>query len=173
MTSRAHADEELRHVFAKRKRDDPPRRRFELAPDEDRRPKSGRFESVDKPEPECVGRKIDQKEADALVQKWLAQVTERRTESGPAFDPVDDEDDPDVLAQHLIDAMEKVVIEKEQMKDIHSRRDLSTDLLRDIRRSQGDLRLDAIRTTLNQLGYTRSKYQKIFHDAFVQSCLPM
>lgn len=50
---------------------------------------------------------------------------------------------------------------------------LSTDLLRDMRQCTGDLTMDAIARVLNNMGYVRSEFQAMFHEAFIQACLPM
>lgn len=57
-------------------------------------------------------------------------------------------------------AFAKMTVDAREACQVRSRTDLSGDLLRDQRRCVGDQRMDAIRRTLNSLGYTRSKYQK-------------
>lgn len=64
----------------------------------------------------------------------------------------------------------KEVLERRQ---VSTRENLSKDLLRDIRRCTGDIRLEKIRQTLNSMGYTRSQFQRCFHDAFIRACLPL
>jgi len=58
--------------------------------------------------------------------------------------------------------------EADDLQLIRTRNALSTDLLRDVRHVKGDTRLAAIRQCLNNMGYTRSTFQMIFHDNFIQ-----
>lgn len=55
---------------------------------------------------------------------------------------------------------------------LYTRVHLATDKLvgADIR--QGDLRLAKIRKCLTEMGYTRSQFQELFHNKFIQACLP-
>ena len=60
---------------------------------------------------------------------------------------------------------------KKRMR-IRSRLEVSTDALRDMRSSMGELRYRRIQAMLNNFGVTRSNDQKRFHAAFLQACLP-
>ena len=99
-------------------------------------------------------------------------------EAVPAADPTkavygaegtDLDDELDAFSREL----EKLTLDADARLTIRSRETLCSDLLRDIARSGGDLRLEAIRKTLGSLGYHRSKQQKIFHNAFIKACLPI
>jgi len=56
---------------------------------------------------------------------------------------------------------------------LQTRLDISTDPLRDLGHSQGDVKLQNIRYWLNNLkGWVRSADQKLFHEHFLAACLP-
>lgn len=57
--------------------------------------------------------------------------------------------------------------------EIRMRVDLSMDPLRDHKRCEGDIKLQKLYQCLNNLGYTRSEFQELFHEKFIQACLPI
>lgn len=63
--------------------------------------------------------------------------------------------------------------EAKQRMRLSTAQALSTDLLRDVRQCAGDLTMDAIARALNNMGCVRSEFQAMFHEAFIQACLPM
>jgi hypothetical protein len=89
------------------------------------------------------------------------------------FDEIADDNEADSMYDAMLQSMQEEAKEAQAALHIRTRQDLSTDLLRDQKRCMGDLRLEGIRKTLNQMGYTRSQFQKMFHDAFIAACLPM
>jgi hypothetical protein len=82
-------------------------------------------------------------------------------------------DDADRLYEKMLGLAIATEKEASDALKINDRHTLSTDPLRDIKHCAGDRRLEAIRFTLNNLGYTRSQFQKLFHTHFIQACLPI
>lgn len=77
------------------------------------------------------------------------------------------------LWDDMITDFDALVQKADDGRNLFLRADLSADPLRDIRISKGDENMAAIRVTLNQLGYIRSVHQKMFHEKFIQACLPI
>jgi hypothetical protein len=73
----------------------------------------------------------------------------------------------------MITTMKRRVAEATERRLLQSRETVSTDRLRDQRQCAGDLKLDAIRKCLGQMGYTPSQFQRLFHNAFIRACLPL
>lgn len=82
-------------------------------------------------------------------------------------------DDADQLYEKMLQLAITSEKEASDALKINDRHTLTTDPLRDIKHCAGDKRLEAIRYTLNNLGYTRSQFQKLFHTHFIQACLPI
>jgi hypothetical protein len=78
----------------------------------------------------------------------------------------------DEIHDDLVASFKKATIAADELRDIRTRTDLSTDLLRDLRQCGGDRRLANIQRILNSCGVTRSVHQKQFHEAFINACLP-
>lgn len=77
------------------------------------------------------------------------------------------------LAETMLKDLLKAESEAEAREEVHTRADLSTDRLRDIRRCAGDLIVDRMRAMLNSLGLVRSTHQKQFHEYFLRAILPL
>lgn len=73
----------------------------------------------------------------------------------------------------IVEQFRAVEVDADARRDVRSRADLSSDLLRDLRRSNGDMRLDTLQRTLNSMGYQRHRNQKRFHEAFTDATLPI
>lgn len=73
---------------------------------------------------------------------------------------VDAEEENDAFTASLCKQFEQECKVIDDSQSIQTRAELSADLLKEQRRSGGDQRLEAIRHTLNSLGYTRSHFQK-------------
>ena len=159
---------------------------------EDRNPLGGRFSNADKdafdaqckPQPirdpmraEAEGRAmwLERQRTKAPMPRTpdeeMAEAFERARLSDPT--EVDESDSIDALYQALVDEMHEEAETAGRARIVHSREELSTDPTMALRHCDGDRKLDAIRRLLNSLGYTRSQYQRMFHDAFIRACLPM
>lgn len=93
-----------------------------------------------------------------------------RDDDQPGAGELDEADDLYRRVMDLAISSENKAI---QDKALYNRLALTNDPLRDTGHCNGDKRLAAIRKTLDSFGMTRSQNQKIFHDAFVQSVLPL
>lgn len=154
-----------------------------LARAQDRMPTNGRFGSArdDAFDDECVPIPIPDPEAakergQAMwrerIQARAAAVAESKTEE----EQMEDEDETaasERMWADLVSDFERVAVESEHDQGLNTRASLSMDPTLRARTCGGDQRMDAIRRTLGSLGYTRSQYQRMFHEAFVQACLPM
>jgi hypothetical protein len=100
-----------------------------------------------------------------IIKQTKAAFNKLRTHARPSrvVEEVQEDDSSDAFWQSTIESFEKVAREADCSRNIYTRNHLSQDLLRDVRDCGGDQRLDAIRKTLNNLGYTRSQFQKMFH----------
>lgn len=86
---------------------------------------------------------------------------------------LDAEEENDSFLASLCTQFEQECKLVDESQTVQTRAELSADLLKEQRRCGGDQRLEAIRHTLNSLGYTRSHFQKSFHNAFIKACLPL
>ncbi len=133
----------------------------------------------DRVDQECQLRQPLPGEGQRIIDKYLQERAEKNTYVNQ--DAVPKEGDAADCGIKLHEtAQERVVAELARLakdeKDklsLDMRDVLSADLCRETRRGLGDQRLDAIRKTLNNLGYTRSQFQRCFHDAFIRACLPI
>jgi hypothetical protein len=118
--------------------------------------------------------------------RWRERVAEREPESEPvvedaylfseaALKPGAEEEQQQRLDFFggILHRFSEHVDETVQAQNVYSRAHLTADLHGSTSRCSGDERLDAIRKTLNGLGYTRSHFQKLFHESFVAACLPL
>jgi hypothetical protein len=146
--------------------------------EEDVRPRARRFESGPCDDPDIAPRVPLPGELEAKFREYLAEkrrpmdVEAEDVDAPPGGAPIIN-DNPDAIYDALVARMERMVLDADRACDIRARDDLSADLLRDIRRSAGDLRLEQINKTLNNMGYTRSTHQRMFHDNFIKACLPI
>lgn len=73
---------------------------------------------------------------------------------------MDAEEENDAFTDELCKQFEAECKAVDDSQTVQTRAELSADLLKEQRRCGGDQRLEAIRLTLNSLGYTRSHFQK-------------
>lgn len=103
----------------------------------------------------------------------LLDFSQEQEEERKKYQETSDED----LAEGYYDAIEQTLQDAAKSLEanlgINTRVDLSTDLQRNSRLNAGDMRLEAIRKTLNSMGLRRSHFQKLFHDHFIRACLPI
>ena len=67
---------------------------------------------------------------------------------------------------------QRIEEETQSHRIVRPREVVTTDPYRDTRSTPGDERYRRIQQTLDSFGYTRSDDQKLFHDHFLQACLP-
>lgn len=120
---------------------------------------------------------------DAYLQERMARVAMDRQQA--ERDAMDIEDSPaaagdtDVVMDdcEALFARMRMIAEGERAdavarQRIHTRVQLATDKLVGADVRQGDVRLAKIRKCLTDMGYTRSQFQELFHNKFIQACLP-
>lgn len=93
-------------------------------------------------------------EAEAAMEADLAASRQKDIDD-------DDDDDTDRMWGSLVSQFKSISVAATQARTIFSREQLSTDPLLCTKRVGGDARMEAIRKTLNSLGYSRSQYQKV------------
>lgn len=79
----------------------------------------------------------------------------------------------DSLYARMLALAERDLEDAQERMQVNTRKSLSCDLLRDIKRVAGDITLDGIRRTLNSFGLVPSESQRLFTHNFIQACLPM
>lgn len=118
----------------------------------------------DKFDNECKGRPFQPGEIENLALQWSKQRKHQHHEMDVSslVESIEEVDDTSFsLYEAMVETYKEIVKESDESRNMYMRASLSTDLLRDSRRNAGDQRLDAIRTTLNSLGYTRSQFQRV------------
>lgn len=73
----------------------------------------------------------------------------------------------------LVDDHARLIEDAHRARLIYTREQLTSNQQIGNGHCDGDTRLAAIRKTLNGLGLQRSEFQKLFHDDFIQACLPI
>lgn len=126
----------------------------------------------------AANRRAEQREHD--LRRGIVPEEDRAPADVPMLDDVVAVFNEDVLDAEVDDMMTSMLAKTEaqcgeamQRMRVSTAVNLSTDLLRDMRQCAGDLTMDAIARVLNEMGCTRSEHQAMFHDAFIQACLPM
>lgn len=119
-------------------------------------------------------------QADQNQRRGIVPEDERAPADVPMLEEVGAVANADALDAEVDELFGAMVIKTtEQCDDAKQRmrlstaQALSTDLLRDVRQCAGDLTMDAIARALNNMGCVRSEFQALFHEAFIQACLPM
>lgn len=151
--------------------------------EDDTRPRGGRFSSLlkDDDDRSCVLKPIHattEEEKTRLVTEALGRIKVRDRDVPTEDDEhmeqeLDDDEAYDLMCREIRNLTIKDIQTADEQQRIHTRAHLSCDLLRDQRMSRGDQLLDAIRKTLNNLGYTRSQFQQLFHEHFMMAILPL
>jgi hypothetical protein len=133
-------------------------------------------DAVDK---ECLVRPAEPGEGHRILQQYLQEREEKNTYVNQEAVERPDSEVPCGIKLHketqkkIVEELQRLAQDERDKLALGMRDVLSADLCRDTRRGMGDQRLEAIRKCLNEMGYTRSQFQRLFHDKFTQACLPI